>query len=374
MATNQKGVLFLLGGWNVGGVERVTVVLANEFVARGWKVTIVYFLHEDGALLSLLHPDVVVKTLNYPVGSKENQEKLRELFIERDVAFVLNQWCLPYPVTRLLRSASEGLPVRILAVHHNVPNNNGRIASARTCIHRLAWKILSSLSLRCVYKKSDAYIVLSKRFEPIFRAFTRLRHTPKLHTITNPLTVDPAPEVPKEKVLLYVGRLEETQKRVSRIIDVWRILAPKFPDWRLEIVGDGPDRTRYEAQAEGLERITFYGFQAPAPFYAKAQLLLLTSEFEGFPLVLAEAMAAKCVLVVYGSYPAAYDIVRGTNGVVVAPPFNAETFAQVVGDLMASPQTIEAMAQTAKTVADTFAVAPIATQWETLFASLANND
>ncbi len=371
MATKkEKGVLFFLGGWNVGGVERVTVTLANAWIARGRAVHIAYFLHEDGALLEHLHPDVQVTTLDYPVNTRANQAKLRALLVERDIGFILNQWCLPYPVTQLLRRASDGLSTQLIAVHHNGPNVNGRIASARTWIHRLIWQLLSALSLRLVYKKSDAYVVLSKRFEPLFRRFTQLRDTPKLHTITNPLTLAPSPAVSKENVLLYVGRLEETQKRVSRVLEIWRILSPKYPDWRLEIVGDGPDRARYEQEAQGVERVTFHGFQNPASYYAKAKLLLLTSEFEGFPLVLAEAMAAKCVPIVYGSYPAVYDILRGTNGVIVSPPFDAVGFSHVVGDLMAAPSVIEGMAKTAGEIEESFAITPILNQWEQLFASL----
>ena len=365
-AKERRGsVLFLLGVWGVGGVERVTVTLANVLAARGWRVTIVAFRFDDRALLEGLAPEAMVKALAFPAATAENAKALRVLFLAREVGVVVNQWGLPWGVTRLLRRAGRGLGVGLVSVLHNIPDNNGRIAAA-TGLRRWLWRLLSGLSLRLVYGQSDAFVVLSKRFEPIFRRMTGLAFTPRLRTIGNPLTLAPAP-APKEDVLLYVGRLEETQKRVSRVLGAWRLLAPRFPGWRLEIVGDGPDRAALEAQAQGLPRVAFHGFRDPAPFYAKARLLLLTSDFEGFPLVLPEAMAAGCVPVALGTYPAVYDVVRGTNGVVVAPPFEAEGFARVVGDLMAAPAVLDGMAGVAQSDARAYTLDAVADRWEALF-------
>lgn len=367
----RKSVLFLLGVWGVGGVERVTVTLANVLAARGWRVTIVAFRFDDRALLEGLAPEAMVKELAFPANSTANAKALRVLFLAREVGVVVNQWCLPWGVTRLLRRAGRGLGVGLVSVLHNIPDNNGRIAASRGLARRF-WRFLSGLSLRAVYRGSDAFVVLSKRFEPIFRRMTGLAFTPRLRTIGNPLTLAPVP-APKEDVLLYVGRLEETQKRVSRVLGAWRLLAPRFPGWRLEIVGDGPDRAALEAQAADLPRVAFHGFRDPAPFYAKARLLLLTSDFEGFPLVLPEAMAAGCVPVALGTYPAVYDVVRGTNGVVVAPPFEAEAFARVVGDLMAAPAVLDGMAGVAQADARAYALDAVADRWEALFREVAHD-
>ena len=370
-AKERRGsVLFLLGVWGVGGVERVTATLGKALAARGWRVTIVAFRVESRALLEGLAPEVMVKALAFPAATAENAKALRVLFLAREVGVVVNQWGLLWGVTRLLRRAGKGLGVKIVAALHNIPDNNGRIAAVRGPA-RFLWRLLSGLSLRAVYRGSDAFVVLSKRFEPIFRRMTGLAFTPRLRTIGNPLTLAPAVPAPKEDVLLYVGRLEETQKRVSRVLGAWRLLAPRFPGWRLEIVGDGPDRAALEAQAADLPRVAFHGFRAPAPFYAKAKLLLLTSDFEGFPLVLAEAMAARCVPVALGTYPAVYDVVRGTNGVVVAPPFEAEGFARVVGDLMAAPAVLGGMAEVAQADAQAYSLDAVADCWEALFKEVA---
>lgn len=110
-----------------------------------------------------------------------------------------------------------------------------------------------------------------------------------------------------------------------RIIETWKLLEAKYPDWRVTLLGDGPDRAGLEALAKqyGLLRLTFAGFQNPLPYYQRASILMLTSDIEGFPLVLAECMSYGVIPVVYASYPAVYDIVKDQeNGIII--PYKPE--------------------------------------------------
>ncbi len=144
----------------------------------------------------------------------------------------------------------------------------------------------------------------------------------------------------KQKEVIYVGRLDYNQKRVYRVIETWALLDKEYPDWRLTIVGDGAERKNLEklTQDLNLHNISFEGFRRPEEYYKRASLLVLTSEYEGFPLVLAESMSFGVVLVVYGSFSSAYDIIRsGENGVVVKPngeQFSTEAMAEVVERIM----------------------------------------
>ena len=64
----------------------------------------------------------------------------------------------------------------------------------------------------------------------------------KLYSIPNPIKLKPLCSLPKKKQLLYVGRLELGLKRVDRLIKIWSVLEPEFPDWEFVIVGDGDYR------------------------------------------------------------------------------------------------------------------------------------
>ena len=289
-------LLFLLGKFpSIGGVETVTAILANEFSARGHEVHVVSFEQVTETPSPALDSRVTLHRLGYPVSSQANLAALRDLLSSRRIDIVINQWCLPFHVTRLCRKAMRGLSCRLLAVHHNAPDCNARLeglrmrmARAGNPVNRAFLRLLlkgcamaTGASLRYVYAHSDRYILLSDSFHRAFRNITGLKNTGKLLTIPNPVTVenrefryDPAF---KKKELLFVGRLEPNQKRVSRVLETWALLEPRFPDWTLRLVGDGPEKEALQAfcAERRLERVSFEGFRNPAPYYEQASLLLL---------------------------------------------------------------------------------------------------
>ena len=294
-------ILFLLGKFpSIGGVETVTAILANEFSARGHAVHVVSFEQVTEKPSPALDERVTLHRLSYPVSSRANRNVLRNLLATSRIDVIINQWCLPFHVTRLCRKAMRGLPCRLLAVHHNAPDCNARLEGLRmrmartgNPVNRAFLRLLlkgcamaTGASLRYVYAHSDRYILLSDSFHQAFRNITGLKDTGKLLTIPNPITVenpefryDPAL---KKKEVLFVGRLEPNQKRVSRVLETWALLEPCFPDWTLRLVGDGPEKRSLQEFCEEhrLKHVSFEGFQNPAPYYEQASLLFLTSEYE----------------------------------------------------------------------------------------------
>lgn len=185
--------------------------------------------------------------------------------------------------------------------------------------------------MRWNYKHSDYFMVLSPSYIKVFEEFVGIHPAKKLIVQTNPITIDTRSfsfdQHKKQKEIIFVGRLDPTLKKVKRIIDTWNLLASSNPDWRLTIIGDGPDRSFLEnyVQELNLKRVSFEGFQNPVEYYKQASILMLTSDFEGFPLVLPECMSCGVIPAVYGSFSAVYDIVEdGKNGIVI--PFNKDGF------------------------------------------------
>ena len=62
-----------------------------------------------------------------------------------------------------------------------------------------------------------------------------------------------------------------------------------MPEWNLKIIGDGPDKKKLEYMSRRLDRISFLGFQNPEPYYREASILCMTSNHEGFGMVLIES-------------------------------------------------------------------------------------
>ncbi|WP_367307038.1 glycosyltransferase [Alicyclobacillus acidocaldarius] len=139
-----------------------------------------------------------------------------------------------------------------------------------------------------------------------------------VHWIGNPVRIDvsrvPAPK--GKPRFLYMGRLENGQKRLDVLLHG---LSQLDEDWHLDVYGDGPDRGVVKDWAESLGidgRITWHGY-VPSPWerVSEASALLLTSDIEGFGMVLAEALARGVPAVAADCPTGPRDLVEdGANG------------------------------------------------------------
>lgn len=380
-------ILILTRTFGIGGVSVVSAILANKFKREGHKVAIWAFYEGQSSSRSLLDDGI---ELVYGHGfkySSKNVQSLRTMLVKHKIEVVINQWGLPYVPIITARKASQGMNIKMVTVYHNAPASNGKLQEVRTALaccknpikrwvqrsKEWLFRTIASTSMRYVYHRSDLYLVLSDSFVEEFKKFTRLKQPSHLMVQTNPVTLDIADVVYapaiKEKEMLYVGRLDAVQKKVERIICTWNLLERDHPDWRLTIVGDGPDRQHLEEMVTnmGLKRVTFEGFRSPIAYYKRASLLILTSDFEGFPLVLPESMSLGVVPVVYDSYAAVKDVIKdGKNGLIL--PFHKNGFdereaAEKITALMNDPGRLNAMAFAAIEQSKKFSLDRIYEEW-----------
>lgn len=110
------------------------------------------------------------------------------------------------------------------------------------------------------------------------------------------------------------------------------------------------------------------GFRNPSEYYARAAILLLVSEYEGFGLVITEGMTYGVVPVVLGSYSAVYDIIKnGVSGIITSYPYSETEFVAKVKKLMSDSNMRNTMSLNAKKAAVNFSLKEIADRWEELF-------
>lgn len=389
-------ILFILKTYTTGGLEVVTATLANCFSEHGHKVSIVAFEKDNGTILSRINKAIHTYTLNGIVCNRENVGVLRDIMQHEQIQIVINQWGLPFYPLKTVRRAAKGMNVKFISVYHNTPNMNGRLQSIDNKLvneknlfyrgllkfERFIFKAVTSYSMRWNYEHSNAYILLSHSFIPIFKSFTGIRNAGHIFVQTNPITIEHTGFEyninKKRKEIIFVGRLDNYQKKVNRIIDTWELLEKQFPDWRLTIVGTGEEQSNLEEQVRrlGLMHVSFEGFQSPKPYYERASILMLTSEFEGFPLVLAEAMSFGVIPVVYGSYSAVYDIINdGINGRIIQPDkgvFNREIAAKELSKLMLERALRDELAVQAIKTSEHYSLDHIYDSWMAIFNQLKN--
>lgn len=124
---NKPNVLFLLKGLETGGLEVVTAVLANKFVAEGHSVSVFAFLGGKNSIADRFDKRIKLYQQSDYSQSRTNVENLRRVLQVDDISVIINQWGLPYIPIKVALKASRGLQVKIISVYHNAPSFNGRI-------------------------------------------------------------------------------------------------------------------------------------------------------------------------------------------------------------------------------------------------------
>ncbi len=175
-------------------------------------------------------------------------------------------------------------------------------------------------SIRTGYPKLDALVVLT---EADRHAYDELLGG------AVPITVIPntaheskgAPADLSAPRVLSAGRLVE-QKGFDLLIDAWVAVAPEHTDWTLRICGKGPLKKELRRQVRRLElgdTVELPGARVVADEMTEASIFVLSSRFEGFPLVLLEAMSQGMAVVAFDCPTGPGEIVRaGENGILVA--------------------------------------------------------
>ena len=377
--------------FEVGGQEVVTAILADTFIKKGHQVVIASFKQPNDMMVKRTNPAVRFYTIGGFKYSKENVDVVRRILQEHHINVVINQWGLPYVPCKVLNVAKEGMAVKTIAIYHNSPDTNARIKDVEIALSEthnplkkamlyakmFAFKQITSWSMKYVYQNTDLYMVLSPSFVKKFKEFTGITHPSHLQVLTNPVTIDSSSYdyslSKKQKEIIYMGRIDYNQKRVYRVVDTWAKLEQVFPDWKLTIVGDGTARKDIEKQVKeyGLQRVSFEGFQQPKPYYERASILMLTSEYEGFPLVLAECMSFGVIPAVYNSYSAVCDIIDGGKDGIVLPyhkrGYDANEAAGMIANIMKDDGKREQMALAAIKKSKEYSVEKIYQEWEKVF-------
>ena len=116
-----------------------------------------------------------------------------------------------------------------------------------------------------------------------------------------------------------------------------------------------------------LKRVEITGFVNPIKYYQRASILLLTSEYEGFGLVVVEAMSYGVVPVVYNSFESAKDLITdGYNGALIEKPFSVSHFTKVVQELMENAEW-HVLSQNSRIASKIFSVNTIVKDWYQLW-------
>lgn len=219
----------------------------------------------------------------------------------------------------------------------------------------------------------DAIVTLSSTFFEEFRFYAPKIELKKLYAIPNSNTYAAATDrFKKINEVLFVGRLDNKAKGIDRLLYIWAKVFRKFPDWHLSIVGDGPDKEKLMelAQSLKLDQVTFEGFQDPKSYYERARIFCMTSTFEGFGMVLTEAMQHGVVPLAFNSYRAVMDIIQNEENGFLIEPFNIEEYKEKLIKLISDEELRNSFSDYGKKSVEKFSIENVGKLWNSLLEKI----
>ena len=317
-----------------GGVERITDIIAKILLKRGYTI---FYLNWKREQDNYEYPVPVIDLPSSNLEDPNNLEVYNRFLKENRIDVIINQHGL-YEGTYFL-SQVKVQNVKIISVLHSEPFGyyNHLFADlmtlrdssikekvkrvARFFLYRKVKKIIhrSLVNHYTFIQEHPQYVcLLSESYKERLEEYCDLPDNYFI-SIPNPNTYENIEIIPhKEPILLFVGRLDNRSKKLFTLIDIWYRLCKLYPQWKLIIVGDGPDKDVLINKAKDISNIEFKGYQDPREYYEKASIFCMTSIFEGFPMCLTEAMQFGCVPIAFDSFSAVYDIIKpGETGELV---------------------------------------------------------
>lgn len=365
-----------------GGTERITSIISLGLSNLGHNCLGILQFSEDS--------DIIVYNNN-------RVDNLTEFLIKNAVEVVINQiaytnWLLD----KFLSSGGEQWHRnggKIISCLHFDPQNPSFIQLLRsyetlsckqyfTLIKHLLFKKFYIRQQRhkegetynYIYDNSDTFVTLSESHFPYMQKVMRRNEYSKLSAIGNPLTfpyIENSSIIEtKEKIVVVCARMSEFHKRISIILQAWKMIKRSNSsfDWKLIIIGDGPDLPRYKniVKNQKIHDIKFLGQQSPEEYYKKASILLLTSSAEGWGLTITEGLQNGVVPVVMDSSSVYHDIIRSNYNGILIPNNNISAFANAVTLLMADRDCLTTMQLNALESAKHFTLEKAMKKWKKL--------
>ena len=338
----RGGVLMTMLRPTQGGADRVAVLLANGFVRAGIPCGI-FLLREGGegraALLQLLDPAVILRSAGPSLGS-------RHLDLIRGISAIRREVARSEPALVLASSNNMGLVTRLAA---------GARSGAGP---RYAMKVTNPVVrprdrgpfLR--FYRHHLYGFIFRRYERILTLTLperdRLSHmypadAAKFETVPNPYVSQAMLDGTGQRrrsgppIILALARMMP-QKRLDRLLRAFAMA--NCTDARLVILGDGPERPRLERLSRSLGlagRVEMPGFvEDVVPWLRRADVYALSSDYEGLPAVVIEALACNVPVVTTNCFDGAEALLAQAEGCFVVPRTDLSAFARALDASLAS--------------------------------------
>lgn len=365
---NSKKIFILSNRLTHGGAERVASNLADGLADLGHQVSL-YVNHGN---VETYKPTKAVHLCYYP-----NESGCR--------SFLARHWRMIMFIRAEIKKTEPDVIIGIMWYYAFVAKIAQWLSGKRIPIIYSDHNSLERPSIEPMGRKKaffkfyfsrwcDAYTVLTDAD----RRYGECKGLKNIAVMPNPLGIEPAKHIPqKENVILAVGRLDTwIVKGWDILLNAWGHVVSKHPQWELHIIGGGSseDKQRIEQFAEKFNakkgvKIIDYTDQIKQ-YYQSASVFVLSSRYEGFGLVLIEAMSQGCACVAADYKGRQAEIIcDGVDGLLCAAEDPIDLAKKM--DILLSDECLRVNIQrNALQSVSRFSLESYAKRWENLFEQL----
>jgi glycosyltransferase involved in cell wall biosynthesis len=380
----QAAVTFLLGSaWGMGGTIRATLNLAG-YLAHRRDVQILSVMRRRDVSFFEVPPGVTVIALD----DQRPGATPRRLGLVRDALRRRSSVLMP-PETRPFRACSLWTDVRMARA---LRRRSGVLIGTHPCLNLVAADLSppalttighEQMHLRAhhasvkraiarAYPRLDALVVLT---EEDAREYARLvPGLPRLAVIPNSVRRLEGGQASLDgTTILAAGRLTP-QKGFDLLIRAFARLAGANPEWRLRICGGGPQREDLERLIDehGLGDIVSLPGRVKrlGEEMARASMFVLSSRFEGFPLILVEAMSKGLPVVSFDCPTGPRDVIDDNRDGILVPREDIDALAGAMRELIADRELRRRLGAEAARTAAGYTIEALGPRWDGLFDGL----
>lgn len=366
----------------VGGAERVIIDKANYLCERSHEVMLVSYEQGKHPLPYKLHPSVsyvdldcrfftlskysiLIRLYRFFRLKRQFRSSLRNAIVgfSPEVIVLASDW--QFLINYVLDAAGK---IPVIAEFHNAYDfitkkignkDNGIKVKITSLYYRHFLKQFRSCAHLVALTENDA-----KHWR---------KHSDHVSVIPNPVTLYPEviDDVKKDQSrIICVGRLNG-QKRIDRLVSAFSKIAYKYPDWHVDIFGEGDLKPVIQDQIDSCRLQNRIILHEPTKTiydeYKKSQMLVLSSEYEGRPLVLIEAMACGIPCISFDCPSGPKEIIEdGVTG-LLAENGNVDDLAYKMEWLITHDKEREEMGKKARLAALAYKPSVIMKEWERLY-------
>ena len=346
-------ILFLNTNIGYGGATKIMLWLAGRLAERGNDVT--FLTYRDPSEnrevpTGVKHIHIPLETSGHSISGLV--KSVRQL--HRHIKEERYDWGIAFlsPSHLRLSLASMDTQTKILLSQRGDPYQSRKDAKSMMsrveafAFNRADKYVFQTPQAMAYYSKSIQYrgVVIPNPVKPLERTCKR---------------------TPDDRIV-NVARLDINQKRQDLLIEAFNLISTEYPGVTLHFFGDGDDETKLKEMAMGNDRIVFDGVTSDVvKDIQNAKMFVLSSDFEGIPNALIEAMSLGVPCVSTKCSPGGADLLikDGKNG-ILTPRGNADALAMAIKRFLDAPTFAEQCGEKALNVVNEFSEDRIFRLWE----------